>query len=138
MYFYKIACNPKLIAEQLILNKRIEMLKNVLAGTTACMLSLPEKLQEEDSITRRGIDELLRLYAEKSLHFRKTTSTEHCKSAALLHASIFKDGDTFYPPEKIPKEEEWIPNNWVSGVRWIKRETFIHFNIRSFFRLKFV
>ena len=116
MYYYKIVYNPQLITEQLILNKRVQTLKEVLTEVTPYMLTLPEKLQQQDSLSRRGIDDLLRLYAEKALHFRKTTSAAQCQSIAMAHASIFKDGDTFYPPEKIPTEEEWIPNNFVSTL----------------------
>lgn len=85
----------------------------ILTEMTLFIRSLSETLQKAPCLSINEIDELLKVYAEKALYFRRKVSPINCKNAAMIHAFIFKDDDEYFPPDIVPKEKDWIPNNWV-------------------------
>lgn len=104
--------NPILIIEQLLMNTRLEKLKQVLSLLT-----------NDEGEFVKSVDKLICVYGEKSLAFRGIQPNIQKKSMEfkLLQSLDTLSDDTneskknlnFIMPENVPTKEEWIKNEMV-------------------------
>lgn len=101
------------------MNTKLEKLGQVLAKIKPHVENCE---YDECQISCDKIDELLRMYAERSLEFRVTPpgitsqSPEHTKLLLSLDSINVPGRSTFVIPDNVPSKEEWIENSEVGAT----------------------
>lgn len=121
-----------------LINEPVSILEVLLMNTQLDKLgSILELLHSTDNsiIKTDTIDQLLRLYAEKSLDFRVITQPRHVQTPEHKLLQSFDsesvlDRKEFIVPENVPSKEEWVANDEVSECMCCRQINFSMFNRR--------
>ncbi|KAF5271758.1 hypothetical protein FQA39_LY08081 [Lamprigera yunnana] len=135
-HLWCLIADPSFIIETLIMNTALDKLGEVLE-TIKPFLENCEF--DESKLSLEKIDEILRMYAEKSLEFRVvlhpdsklTKSPESSKLLQSLDSLNFVTTTKYFVmPEVVPKRLEWVENYEVTECMCCMQTTFSMFNRR--------
>lgn len=115
---------PLEILEVLVMNMKLDKLEEALGLIGS---DLRRDGFEEKILGRKEIDDMLRVYAEKSLDFRVIVNpspkllipTESKLMESLDSFSLASMSRRFVMPAQVPSKSEWVSNNEVRGVLMI-------------------
>lgn len=126
---------PVSIIEILIMNTKIDKLASVL---NILKSEISQTEFNEEVISVEKIDEVLRIYAEKSLDFRIITqpnprllrTPEHKLMQSLDSLNFGSDSKNFVMPDEVPMKDDWVSNNEVLECMCCQKIVFSMFNRR--------
>ncbi|GJQ76679.1 hypothetical protein Trydic_g15535 [Trypoxylus dichotomus] len=129
--YFCLMGDPLNILEMLLMNTKLEKLGQILESIQMHIATVEE---DENVISVEKIDELLRIYAEKSVDFKVITrpsATSQAESKIMQSIdSLCLEQKVFDMPEKIPTKDEWISDDSVTECMCCYQITFSMFNRR--------
>ncbi|XP_018333319.1 zinc finger FYVE domain-containing protein 26 homolog isoform X2 [Agrilus planipennis] len=131
--FWCLIRDPLCMIEILIMNTMLEKLGQVIRAIQQSV----NECSPEDKISWKRIDELLRIYAEKSLDFRvviqsksPATFSENKLMESMDSSQFGTNKRDFLMPDDVPSKSEWVKNEEVSECMCCSETAFSMFNRR--------